>query len=103
MKKKILFILILFAGISFNGCSGSQMPPEVCEIGSLVCNASTSLCETIPQIPAEVCTYVNLACLNLEILCSTEPGTAGHDQARESLKEININLSRIIKEYKDSR
>lgn len=75
------------------GCGGSnQLPAEVCEIGSLVCDVSTYVCETLP-VPEEVCTYVNLACLNLEILCESEPDSEAYLAAQNSLQKINAKIA----------
>jgi len=99
MKKLFIFLLpLLFA---FNACGGgSQLPPQVCEIGGIVCDVSETLCTAVPQIPPEVCLYLELACVNLEILCTTPPGSPEYETAAANISAGNKEFSLYLETLK---
>ncbi len=96
-------LVLLFSVTILNSCAGgSQVPPVVCEYGSLVCETADILCETIPQIPPEVCSLIELACLNLTILCESTPYTPEYVEAVNALACANERLRQWIKTKNDS-
>ena len=94
----VLYIFVLLFAVSvLTSCAGgSQIPPVVCEYGSLVCETADVLCQTIPAIPLEVCNWIELACLNLTILCEFDPGTPEHVKAVDALTSVNEKLRQWV-------
>ena len=94
--KSILVISIVTIVLLVTGCSGgSQLPPEVCTYGEMVCNTGNYVCENFP-VPEPICTYFNLACINLSVLCEFEPGTPEYKAAIESLDSINVVMGNYL-------
>ena len=97
-----LFVAVLTPPIALEGCSsGSQLPPQVCEIGGTVCDITSYLCNNVPAIPPDVCTYLNLACVNLNLLCEETPGSTAYNEAVSSLKVINERLNDAVLSMKE--
>lgn len=91
--KSIIVVALFSLFVFISGCSGgSQIPPEVCNYGELVCSTGNYVCENF-EIPDPICTYFNLACINLSVLCNSEPGSNEYNTALKSLNDLNVKVS----------
>lgn len=91
-----LIALVISLTLLSPGCTPSgQLPQQICDIGSVVCEVSQNLCSTLP-VPEAVCTYVNLACLNLTVLCQEPAGTEKYVEALNDLGEANELLQEWV-------
>ena len=90
MKKLLLTFTIPI--ILLTGCTGSQIPPEVCTYGNAICDVGEFICNSVPQIPEPVCIYLEAACTSLNVLCSYPSDSPEFQQALSDLKKINDTL-----------
>jgi len=85
------------------GCGTStQLSPEVCESGVLVCDVAGSVCENF-DIPGPVCNYLNVACINFALLCGNSPGSEEYKKAESDLKFATDIYNKWLIKYKKEK
>ena len=97
----VFYFIVLTISFSFIKCGENppQLSPEVCRVGTMICDISQNICSSFP-IPSQVCNYLDLACVNINVLCNSTPGSPAYKQAEKNLQENSDMINESIQKYK---